>query len=113
MGAYKILKCAALLDGGSIYIDLMNNEGNKAVVKLDKEIGSPTEGKVFATMLNNNQPLSKKEEKVLLEILINIDFDTEDQKWHLKIITDYLSGISTQSSDMLSKRNIDDLLQDT
>ncbi len=112
MGVYKISKCAALLDGGTIYIDLINNEGNKEVVKLDKEMGSPTEGKMFATMLNKNQPLSKKEEKALLEILLNIETSTENQKWHLKIITDFLSGISTQFSDMPSKREIDDLLQD-
>ena len=103
----------ALLDGGSIYLDLINNEGNKEVVKLDKEMGSPTEGKVFATMLNKNQPLSKEEEKVLLKILLNTIADTENQKWHLKIITDHLRSISPQSDDMPSQRDIDDLLKDT
>ncbi|PLY12539.1 MAG: hypothetical protein C0624_00685 [Desulfuromonas sp.] len=112
MSAYRITKCTSLLDGGSIHLDLVDNEGNHEFIKLDKEIGSPTEGNVFATMLNKSQPLSKKEQQKSLKILLNTVADTDNQKWHVKIITDHLRGISPSSSNRLSQHDIDNLLQD-
>ena len=109
-GSYHISDCMALLDGGSIYLELIDGEGHKEQVKLDKEIGSPTEGKVFASMLNKDRPLSEEEEQILLEILLYAHADTENHAWHLKMVTDYLHGIAPQSGDALSQRDIDELL---
>jgi len=102
----------ALLDGGSVLLDLTDGDGHAEHVRLDMEMGSPTEGKVFASMFYEEQPLSAEEEKKLLILLLNVRTDTENHQWHLKMVTDHLSGTSQQTGDALSKRDIDELLQD-
>ena len=101
----------ALLDGGSIHLELEMPQGKQESIKLDKEMGSPTEGRVFATMLNPHEPLSEQEEQQLLTILQNQIANREEYAWHLQIIESHLSGSESLPDESEHNIAMDDLLQ--